>query len=255
MSLIEIMPSVEVPGVPPTPYPFGLFSIPPASAPSDGHWQSGVWWQTAACTLVGVTHGPCTVDEDVPAKDPNVVCGQGFAGAFTVYAMSDVSTGGASIDEKRAQARDLLLAGEQWAVESVLWDLLLAATPAASTAPTIEAAIGLAEATMPSLYGGTPTLHMNRLAATLGGSAAALRVDGARLRSFLGSPVVAGGGYGDAGEDDLEVIASGGLVVIRSEVFDLGDHIDQATNTLSAVVERTYAVGWDCTAVRVTVSP
>lgn len=256
MSTTEIMPDVEVPGVAPVPYPFGLFSIAPAGTPGDPHWQTGVWWRTAACNLVGVTHNPCTVDDEVPAKAPNVTCGIGQAAAFTVYAMSDQSIGGASLDEKFAQARDLLLAGEQFAVETVLWELLNLATVAPdATAATVSEAVAKTEQLISSAYGGTPVLHLSRYAATLAGAeGGVLRVEGSKLRSFLGSGVVAGAGYGTIA-DDVSVIGTGGLVVVRSEVFDLGKHFDRDTNTISAVVERTYAVGWDCTAVRVEVAP
>lgn len=87
---------------------------------------------------------------------------------------------------------------------------------------------------------------MSRATATL--SALAIQRDGTRLASLLGSPVVAGGGYSDVGF----VIATGGMVIMRSEVYDLGQTIDLATNDVEAVVCRDYLIGWDCTAVRST---
>ena len=42
---------------------------------------------------------------------------------------------------------------------------------------------------------------------------------------------------------------------VVGEVFDLGEHLDRATNSVSAVVERTYVIGWDTALVEITVTP
>lgn len=255
MTLIDVLPSVEVTAPAVTPYPFGLFSVAPASVPADDHWASGIWWRSAACNSLGVTHNPCVVDDPVPALAPNVVCGIVGGEAFTVYARSDESMGGAPIDAKFQAARNLLLAGEQFAVETELWAMLLAAVPTAdATAVDAQEAIAMAEALIADNYGGAPTLHMSRYAATMG--AWAIRIEGSTLKSLLGASVVAGGGYGTspiATGSAFSVIATGALVVVRSVVDDVGRYYDHATNRIDAVVQRTYAIGWDCTAVRVDV--
>jgi hypothetical protein len=114
--------------------------------------------------------------------------------------------------------------------------------------------VAMAEALIADAYGGTPVLHMSRYTATKANEA--LRIDGGRLRTLLGSDVVAGGGYEPspttAGATSI-IFATGALNVVRSEIFDVGNAIDPLTNDISAVVERTYSVGWDCTAIRVAV--
>lgn len=258
MSTTELMPAVEVTAPTTVPYPFGIFSVPPAAVPTGGRFESGVWWPTIGCgQAVGITHGKCNVDDAVPEKDANVLCGYASAAAFTVYARSDESLGGSSIEEKKERARQLLLSGEQFAVERGLWALLLDATTTEdATADSIVEALALAEQYIAMAYGGTPTIHASRYAATNLGFAGGLRVTGAKLLSTLGSQIIAGGGYSDDDlTDPVSVIATGSIVLLRGEVMYLGDHIDPQSNEISAVYERTYVVGWDCTAVRIEVAP
>lgn len=254
-----MIPSVEVTAPALAPYPFGLFSVAPAATPADGHWQSGVWWRSQACNIVGVTYMPCQVDDPVPEKAPNVKCGIMETPSFTVFARSDESMGGAPVDTKFTAARDFLAAGEQYAVETAVWAMLDDAAPAsAATGGSIQEAIAMAEQIINANYGGTGVLHMSRYTATMAGFDV-LRVDGARLRTLLGTPVVAGAGYLPApdsanSEHDAVIFVTGALVVMRSEAFDLGTTYNLATNQIDAVVERTYVVGWDCTAAQVTVA-
>lgn len=256
-----MMPSVEVTAPAVVAYPFGLFSVAPAASPADPHWQAGVWWRSAACNVVGVTYMPCQVDDPVPPKAANVVCGIESTPSFTVYARSDESMGGQPVDQKFAAARELLLAGEQYAAEHALWTLLdsaIGAGVSAATGATITEAIAMAEGIINANYGGTGVLHMSRYTATMAGTET-LRIDGARLRTLLGSNVIAGAGYPPApdspgSEDEAEIIVTGALVIMRSEVFDLGTSYNRDTNQIDAVVERTYAIGWDCTAARITVA-
>lgn len=258
------IPSVEVPAVPPTPYPFGLFSIAPVPTPSEGNrWEGGVWWMSSGCNEVGLTYGPCNVDAPVPvpALVDGVDCGYGIGHAFTVYARSVLSVGsaGTGLAAKQAQARDVLLAGEQYAVEQALWALLVAATAVPIVATAADAAHGVAivEAALPSVYAGAGVIHLPRYGGILAGGANVLRVQGSNLTTFLGLPVVAGGGYGTApttATSAFDVIGTGRVVVIRGDITDLGQTVNQQSNEVQSVVQRSYVVGWDCAAVRVHVN-
>jgi len=198
----------------------------------------------------------------VDPLDANVVCGVATGAVFTVYARSDLSMGGLPVAERVAGARDLLLAGEQKAVESALWALMVAelATMAPdpdATAGSITEAIAMAEQLMAASYGGTPVIHLSRYAATLAIADSAARVDGGRLRSALGSDVVAGGGYGGAAPTTpgaaIDVIATGAVVYVRSDVLTFDEARNPRTNQIDSMAMRTYAIGWDCTAVRVNI--
>lgn len=253
------LPSVEITATTPGDYPFGLFSVAPTSSPAGDYWTAGVWWRSIAGQQVGITYGPCDVDAPSPV-DPlsvNVSCSIGEASAFTVYAHSDESVAGDALPAKFARARAILQAGEQYAVETALWYLLMADTAAADgTTTSVVEALAMAEGLIARAYAGPATMHASRYTATMLGHDV-LRADGTRLRTVLGATVIAGGGYDPAPtttDPALSIIATGAPLIMRGELNDLGQTIDRATNSISAVVERTYVVGWDGPAVRVAVS-
>lgn len=247
---------ITAPGV--VPYPFGLFTVAPATTPDSPGWTGdGVWWRSVACNLLGITYDACQIGSPVPPKPANVQCGVVTAEPFTVFARSRVSTAGYTDQERIQEATDALLAGEQHAAERGLWGQLGDAVPAAdATAASAQEAIAMAEAHIAALYGGTGVLHMDRYTAIMAGGA--LRVEGGQLRTKLGSLVVAGGGYGTPPTGpgaETTVFATGGLTVLRGDTFTLGVAHDTSINDASALVERTYLIGWDCAAVRVDVDP
>lgn len=261
MTTFTTMPPVEVGASTPTPYPFGLLSLPVASAPADARWENGVWWPTSGCRAVGITWGLCNADapDPIPALDDIDFCQVGYGVGFTVYARSGGSVRGAvgGIDAQLAQVRATLLAGEQWGVERAFWERLDAeAGTAATTAADLSEAVAQAEQRIANVYGGTGTIHLSRLNASRL-PAGLLRANSGRLSTLLGTNVVAGGGYG---EDDLdtapvELFVTGNPVVIRGAVDDLGAPVSPTTNRISAVVFRNYVIGWDCTAIRIAVAP
>jgi hypothetical protein len=247
------MPRVEVQGPPLAPYPFGLLSVVSFTTPSESHQTSGVWWTSRGVGAVGTTYGPCDVDapDPIDALDPNVECSVSNSRAvFTLYAYNDEATEGNTMDEKFARASELLIAGEQRAVEAALWAALAAdATVSGASGTGAAQALAYAEQEAAEVYGGTPVMHVSRYNAMRAGSDV-LVPSGTRLKSLLGSDVIAGGGYTD---HDV-VYATGPLVITRGPVLNLGQHIDYTTNSISAVVERTYSIGWDGFAVSVAVS-
>lgn len=251
------MPSVEVTAPALVPYRYGIASVAPAVPPGADRWTAGVWWRTVACGQpVGVTEGTCTVDSPPAPLTVNVTpCVITEAAAFTVYARSDAGLGGdgGDVDVKRARARDILIAGEQFAVEKQLWTLLLAATPSEVVVADVADAVAQLEHLAVGAYAGQLTLHMSRYSATRAKQAGVIERSGDRLTTVLDSQVVAGGGYARADGGDISVIATGQPVVIRGDIVDVGMHVDVLHNVIDAVVERTYVVGWDCTAVRAVV--
>ena len=257
MTTTELLPAVEVPATPTAPAPFGLLSVVPSATPLDPYWAGGVWWRAGGAPEVGATYGACTVDSEVDELEALVGCDITQALAVTVYAHSDLSVAGPATN-RFADARRVLLAGEQYAIEKLLWARFVAGTPTASgTAVTAAGGLAVAEELIGSLYTGGPVIHVDRRAAVL--ASQQLAATGGRLTTILGSHVVAGGAYGlpaatDEG-DPFTIFATGALSVYRSEVFDLGEHLDRATNSVSAVVERTYVIGWDTALVEITVTP
>lgn len=258
MTTFDTLPAVEVTAGVPTGYSFGLFSLPPTAPPGEANrWEAGVTWEVIGCNDVGVTNGRCTVSSPVPALTPNVVCDYAAAAPFTIYAYSDESTGGEPVERKFARARNVLMSGEQWKAESMLWaNLATSAGAADATATDVREAIAIAEGLIAAVYGGTPVIHLSRYAATMAGQDVLVPA-GNRLRTMLGSSVVAGGGYDTtptAPGGAVDVYVTGDLKVIRGAIVDLtGEAYSVRTNELSALVFRTYAIGWDCAVFRITV--
>lgn len=255
MPTAATMPMYEVTAPAVVPYPFGIASVAATPAPADLHWQAGVWWLNHGCGPAGITYNQCTVDSVPAALPANVPCGYDTAAPFTVFARSNASLGGMPLEMRDQQARDLLIAGEQHEVEEALWALLLAETGvAAATAANLHEAVAMADALVPQVYGGTPVLHLSRYAASMAVAQYALRIDGRRLVSPLGSDVIAGAGYGTpptATGPALDVIGTGPVVLVRGDVQVFNEARNPVTNQLDTLVYRNYVVGWDCTAVRV----
>lgn len=258
--MANTMPDVEVMSPPVAPYSFGLFSIVPTNLP-DRSWQDGVWWRSRACgQQVGITNGPCSIDTAVPALTALTgLCTTGTAAGFDLYALSEGTSGGTRlVEESYRYAEDMLQAGEQYTTEAQMWALLLAANAAAdATAKSVTDAIAIGEELMASVYGGTPVFHLGRGAATYGLAERSLVTSGTRLSTALGSPAVAGGGYGAPATTPgaaRTIYVTGAVILLRGAVEPLGQTFAYRTNTPQAVVHRPIVVGWDCASFRIDIS-
>jgi hypothetical protein len=239
------------------PYRFGLFSVATPSPITDPHWQAGgVEWVSEMCSSpVAVTTNDC-VDPDVAALDVQVACVIPQFSAFTVYSSVGDSVGKfRNVADAMRVARDRLTTGEQFGVEAALWALLEAAEPTPVAASTLALGLGLVEQMLAEAYGALGVIHMSRLAATLYGDI--LRVDGTRLVTPLGTPVVAGGGYDEVDGTEpttISIFGTGPLFMLRSDIDDRINAINRETNTHFVVAQRTYTIGYDCGVVGTTVT-
>jgi hypothetical protein len=77
-----------------------------------------------------------------------------------------------------------------------------------------------------------------------------LYADGQIMRTKLGTPVVVGGGYDQAGL----IYGTGPLVIYRGEVDTRQQAIAKPVNKVSFIAQRDYVVGWDCGVFCVTLS-
>lgn len=230
------------------PYRYGLFSVATPDA-GDGERRfelNGITWVSELCTTPGLTTNSC-VDPDVVDLEGTPLCVVPVFDQFTVYQVNADSAVKTRTSEAAVQgARDKLTASEQFGVEAALWDDLEAAepTPIAATSPAL--ALGVTEQALIEAYPATGVIHMSRLATYV--LADLLRVEGSRLVTQLGTPVVAGGGYGQiAGAEPatITIFGTGPLVIARSEMQDQPG-FDRAINSWFATAYRTYSIGWDC---------
>jgi hypothetical protein len=238
---------VEAPPV--VPLPYGIFSVAEPRLSTDDHWRLGVQWQSQACSATKVTTGPC-IDPEVEPLDKDDYCSVSQYEPFTVYAYNNDDVIGHSIDEHLANTIQRLVATEQRSVEEQLWSSLVAnsVSTISLTAFNPGVVLGYLEQQLAENYGGQGAIHMNRLTATYLWEY--LQVQGGRLVTKLGTPVVAGAGYDALVSplDEFTMFASGPLVIYRGDVDTRQSALDRAINQASIIAQRDYVLGWDCVA-------
>lgn len=252
---------VEAPAA--VPYRFGLFSqVTPRTseltgAGLDEHWRLGVQWMSQACGDAKLTTGPC-INSEVSPLTPDDYCSVSKFDPFTVYAYNNDDVPGFSMDEDVANAVARLTNGEQEAAETQVWNLATTAIGVDVvdlTAYPLWYGLGYIEQALAESYGAQGVIHMNRLTATM--LADQLRIEGGRLFTLLGTPVVAGAGYekiGATAPTEGLIYGTGPLVMYRGDVDTRQTAINKATNQASIIAQRDYVVGWDCVAVGAEVS-
>lgn len=260
-----IAPAALVEGAARLPLPYGLFSAV-AMRPSGDRWENGVLWEPGTTSELGAVPAPdCESPTDIDLGLTANVEDAGEASSFTVYGYYHGNPIATSPEVAQAKALDHLLNREEARVEKALWTGDLGNTPSlAGTAELLEVddpytyveGLALLEQTVAADYGSLGVIHMTRQMASVGLSLQALSARNGKLTTALGTPVVAGAGYDgsdpdgqDAPEGQSYVYVTPQLFGYRSEPFTSsgrpGDLLDRTDNTLYAIAERTYLIGFD----------
>jgi hypothetical protein len=225
------------------------------------------------------------VGQPVPPSPPKADTTGGLnrrgATPFTVFAEVDCSVPG-FFDRAELTVETLLTHTESWQVERTFWTgvaggqsvvfphlaanavvtdesnvtLQTAATSVTGSGVVLDVveAVGLLEQQMADCYVGVPVIHATvRMAAQLAEANLLVR-DGPRYRTPAGSLVVLGGGYRGTGPDGTSAFgsewmyATGAMFAYRGRwrVIPATQSIDRAENTVKAIAERTYVIGWEC---------
>lgn len=160
-------------------------------------------------------------------------------------------------------ARQRLTLSEQGQAERHLWRQMgddAADTEGAILAPasapfdTVTQAVAALEAQLAATTGAVGVIHMPRYAIADFDDCVITR-DGQTLRTLLGTPVAAGGGYNYTGPDDtvtddvLWLYATGPVTVRRGGVQQYGGDsggFDQKSNEVWHIAERPYVITADC---------
>ena len=258
--MTDMPPKTLVPAPAGLPLAYGLFSAVAPIENSALRWENGVRWKDPTAVGEVRTIGPWDDSGAVEGLPKHFDSRGGVAESFnpfTVYTSSAGTPVGASVEELQAQVEARLLAREEIAVETVLWGgygkvgsgvfwgalEVKQTVTGASDLPLVDA-LAVIDA-LASKWGVRPTIHVSRRAAAVLMNARAVESQGARLVTKLGSPVVAGTGYGD----QPYIVASGPLVLYRGPVLTSenrpGDTMDRRQNHLYQVAERTYVAGVD----------
>jgi len=246
----EVYVTIDAPPVEPRLY--GLFSVAPPFTPDDVNWQLGVRWAAGpGCAVARPTVDQCiTGTVPGPLVPDESYCNWYGTKPFNVYVLGRRSLP-RSRDVAEAEAAAALAAAEERAVEQHLFTEILAA---ATVGPTYvgdgsaRKALGWIEHAIASFYNGRGVIHMSRFAASM--LSQQLFVSGSTLVTRLGTPVVAGAGYGTAAGDELVMAGSGALVAYRGPVDTDQQAMNRAVNDYDVLAQRAYAVGWDCVAVK-----
>lgn len=255
------LPPVWVPPHQTSPPAHGLLSVADVLPESGSHWQiAGVEYDCPARVgEVVVGSVACPDDPDFGDGD------EGFdprtdvpVRLSTVLAAKPV---GRTLDDFRVLAREQLRAGEGPALEQVLWSTHATdprfmhedmPTPTGLAAVGVLDAVGALDAWLYSHYAGTGMIHVSRKIVGHLVKAKAVRHDGGRLCTQLGTPVVAGAYPGTGPEDQTPdagqvwIAATGDVRVRRTEVLQATDgDFDPATNTVTTIAQRIYVASWD----------
>lgn len=138
------------------------------------------------------------------------------------------------------------------------------AVPVADTALDIVEALGRLEAALSQCYNGQGVIHVPAVLAVELQSNDLIIRQGDQLYTLMGNRVAIGGGYTGASPDgavDPEAVwmyATGQVFYFRSPVVQVGigsERFDRQVNTVSAIAERTYVIGWECCLLGVPVYP
>lgn len=267
MSITTIAPPAVVTGATRAPLPYGLFSVLSTreAGMTGDRWESGVTFEALTCEPVqGIGQPQCEPEETIGLPKSLDEAGNevGDASPFTVYGHFSCAPVGWTSTTAGARAEAHLLAREEARVEQALWTGDLGNTPNLVTDATVlgtgslswGTGIGALEAWLGTVYGSLGAIHVTRAAAVELLREGYVEVRNGRLETVLGTPVVAGAGYDGsgptaAGAGESWAYATPALFGYRSEVFTssnrAGDLLDRGVNSLYAVAERTYLLGFD----------
>lgn len=243
-------PPQVVEGQPRVGLPFGLFSVLSLREASDPHWANGIEWETMTCSPASAI-----LDADCDTNIDKFFNGNGEIGeaaGFTVYGSHKCGTPGGRVDLAADEfATAHLLAREEAQAETSVWAQMAAQATDLNAAGALPAdeALALLEGWMGSVYGSLGAIHGSRQAVSLFDNA--VRANGSRLLTRIGTPVVAGGGYpgtSPAGAapaaGETWVFASPALFGYRGTIMG-HQALDRNNNDMYALAERNYVVGFD----------
>ena len=208
---------------------------------------------------------------------------------FTVYAEVDCSAPG-FWDRAQDFVTDALTQSEQWQVENAIWTGMAGGQPVVhphlanntnladpgngsitlETAATVVTGgtldvvegLGTLEKALADCYDGVGVIHASRDLIPAMRHSNLIIPDGPRYRTAGGNLIIFGAGYrgtspaGVAATGQSWMYATGAMFIYRGpvQIVPIQSSFDRAENTVKALAERTYLVGWDCCQLAVNIS-
>lgn len=278
---------VTIPAPVRQPHRFGLFSVANVADVTDAHELLGVQWEPLPCERPGLWVDDCAPNtgagegegeggedsypnEKAPAVQPEPV----EADPITVYGSWFCLKLGYTLDEVQARARAHLLAGEQQSVEYAVWTGDGGNRPYLADPETVNLGEATCAAQLLAMlyehadtaFTGEPVIHMPR--PVVPWLTDHVTRESGRLVTTQGVPIAAGAGYTEANtgpggtrapEGSYWVYATGPVTVRRGPIDNVPSPtsagFNRRDNTLLALAERQYVVGWDCLTAAVLFTP
>lgn len=277
-----------------TPSSYGLWSTVDDRSPgAPDHWRMGITWEEW-CPQASTTYDQCIAVTGTgpppppPAKTATTEHRLRGATPFTVVEEVDCSSVG-FYSQAEQQAIDALTRSEMRQVEEAFFSgvaggqtvafphlaadaevldadgipLQLAADELSATPVEAMEALGRLEAALGACYGGVGVIHVTPLVADLLIHFDLVQRNGAQLRTTLGNLVAVGAGYtGNAPDGTVPatgtqwMYATGALFGYRSDIFATRpiESFDRSVNTVKAIAERTYVLGFECCLIAIPVN-
>lgn len=132
--------------------------------------------------------------------------------------------------------------------------LQTAAQVVTATPQSLTVGLGLLEAALADCYHGQGVLHVPAVFGTQLSANTIVTQRGNALTTLMNNKVALGSGYpGDApdaaaAEDVAWIYATGAVFYFRSQprITQVEEFFDRSVNTVRAIAQRVYVVGWDC---------
>lgn len=256
--MATIAPPQVVQGTPRIPLTFGLLAWLTPRGNGD-RWENGITWETLTCEPVGGRGADGCDPEEIlglPKELDSYDNDMGEATPFGVYGHHTCSPISTSVERAQQLAQQHLILREEARVEQALWTGDLGNVPNFAGANGYDAlnnvgtfssrwgAIARLEQVIASEYGSQGMIHMSRENATWLAKQGALQFSGGRILTPLGTPVIAGTGYGSD-----KIVATAPVFGYRSDIITGSDRaydtLDRAQNNLYALAERLWLLGFD----------
>lgn len=244
------MPRGNVPAPQVKPAPYTLLSVVPVVThrAGDEHWLSGMYWDPVlqAFKVSTVDDVGTAVSTVIAGSRPTLDPAQPVTDGFGIQFTDLVDTAfGTTLAERKRLLQESAEISTSTAVEHELWRrfVLEGGTDVTGTATTLVGILASIEQNLNGSTGAAGLIHASRRVATHlieAGLAEAGKDDNAgKLVTGLGTPVVAGFGYGD------DYIFGTGLIEVHLGPVDVIDVFAVETNTPTLQGERTAGVVWD----------
>lgn len=285
---MAVAPPIYVQAPALTPSRYGLLDAADLVVESDVHFLNGVEFETAPCGPAKLAASECfSPPADPGGNDPRLrTLDEGrplvASGPIVVYHGFSCKAGAMPPAEYLNLARAALAGGESTAVERAVWTgtsdagdtsrMLLGpmALMGASTdvltsgAVSLLAGIGLLEEYLSDNYGGVGVLHAPRKVSPYAAAAEQIRWESSKPVTTVGTKWSFGAypntsvGGGELGPNDAWIVATGRVMVRRSEVkgrpTQFAEALDSTTNEVFSIAERTYVAAWECVTAAAQVS-